>query len=46
MVCLEAAHHTTIQDSRTIFDHAPGIRKIFDPGCSRYRYLATAEEQA
>ena len=34
--CLEASSHTTIQDSRT----------IFDPGCFRCRYLATAEEQA
>ena len=44
--CLEASSHTTIQDSRTIFEHAVGLRTIFDPGCFRCRYLATAEEQA
>ena len=44
--CLEASRHTTIQDSRTIFEHAVDVRTIFDPGCFRCRYLATAEEQA
>jgi hypothetical protein len=44
--CLKASRHTTIQDSRTIFEHAVDVRTIFDPGCFRCRYLATAEEQA
>ena len=26
--CLEASSHTTIQDSRTIFEHAVGVRTI------------------
>ena len=44
--CLEASSHTTIQDSRTIFEHAVGVRTILDLGCFRCRYLATSEEQA
>jgi hypothetical protein len=44
--CLEASHHTTIQGSRTIFEHAVGVRTILDPRCFSCRYLATAEEQA
>ena len=43
---LVSKHRTTVEDSRTIFAHVVGIRKVFDPGCRRFRYLATAEAQA